>query len=198
MKIDTFIKKAVTGQHSASVFLKEHKDFLCCFPRLVPVLAAVEAGRLFPTPALTQILTLLVLEKDPNAKTEEVVNLKTGEITHKSLGQVEKAERKKVKKKYLLFLFIDEGASIAEEYAAADYGEAMRISYRKLFAREDACFMDIAGMGVITRITRVQAMKEMLRGNLGGNVATKKTAKTSSGLSWVSTVKQYNAKFSRG
>lgn len=194
MRIDTFLKKAVHGKHSASVFLKEHRGYLLNFPRVAPILVALEKGDIFPTPALVQILNLLVLERDPATEEVEFVNPKTGEVRVRKVLDV--AAKKKTVKKYQIFIFIDKGKDISEEiYEAAEYGEAERIAFRKLFHREDSCWADILGMGITTRVFRETAMKAILNGHLGGNQASKKVSKGTGSFSHAR-VKNSVSKFS--
>lgn len=201
MKIETFVKRAM-GKVDAGSFIREHRDFLCGFKSVRPILAMLENREMYPTPALQQILQVIITEKDPMEKTEEVVNLKTGVITAKTSAAVEKAAKKKEPKKYQLFLFVKAefgGETVADTFDAPDYGTAMRDSYRILFQNEHSLYMDITGMGVTTRITRDQAVGEILRESPGGKMATKRTNKGGgSGLGWKVSAKQFVAKFSRG
>lgn len=201
MRIETFVKKAM-GKVAADTFLAEHRQFLCGFKSIRPVLAMLEQKRILPTPALHQILQLIMTEQDPSEKTEEVVNTTTGEVTTKTLVAVEKAAKKREPKRYQMILFV-KGAGGSENpsdetYDAADYGMAMRDAYRILFRNEDSIYMDITGDRVTTRIMRDEAMGHILGTGPGGKTATKKTAKTSSGLGWRVSAKGYTAKFSRG
>lgn len=201
MLIATFLKQAtnIGGKMSASQFIGKHREYLCQFERVSPILAMLEKGRILPTPALTQILTLLALEKDPHEKTQEVLNPKTGEVKVKSLTQVEKASLKKEKKtpRYVIFLYLNDGTLLPEQFPADDYGEAMRISYRKLFRREDSTQAEILGLGVSTFIDRNDAVAEILR--KGPTPATKREHKGGgSGLGWKVSAKSFVAKFSKG
>lgn len=202
MKIDTFVKKAVKGHVNPVVFLKEHRDYLMGFRRIVPILVALEKKTLFPTAALKDILTLIVLEKDPEEKTVEELNEKTGEIKMKSPKQLEKVKEKKVHipKKYQLFLILKDADGNEffqdETYEADTYQEATRISHTRLFRREDSIRMDVIGGGVTTGISRDDAMRELLGKRIGGSMAVKKTA--SSGGGYTCKSKAYSPKFSKG
>lgn len=202
MRIETFVKRA-TGQVNAERFIAEHRNFLCGFKSVLPILAMLERGEIFPTPALVNILTVLVTEKDPDVKDIEVVDKETGEITVKSLSQVEKEPAKKEPKTYTLFLFCKDdfgGEECVETFEADLWQDVERLSHRTLFRKTDSIYMDVYGMGVTTRISREDAVREILRcGPMrGGNTATKRTSKMTSSLSWGMKAKTSTSKFSRG
>lgn len=200
MRIETFRKRAV-GKINAAIFLADHRDFLMAFPSVLPVLAQLEKRMLMPTQALQQIVTLMALEKDPIDDKVEVVHPKTGEVKEKTVASVEKAAKKKVQKKYQLFLFVKEegGMRIHDKVEeASTYQEAMNIAYLRLFHHGNAMYMDVIGLGVTTRITRDDAMREMLGKRRGGVMATKTTGTKSAALTGRATVKNFVAKFSRG
>jgi hypothetical protein len=204
MRIDTFRKRAM-GKVDAAAFLAEHRNFLCGFKSILPVLALLENRVIFPTPALMQILTLLALEKDPfeekpSQKTVEKVDLETGEVTN-VIVLAERKERKKGEpKRYQMFLFEKEGSSVncKDTYEEDSYTDCMKVANRKLFQNEASVYMDVIGDGISTRIHRVDAMREMLGHGPGGKTATKKTAKTSASLGQRCSAKNFVAKFSRG
>lgn len=199
MKIETFVKKATLQKYDSAVFIAEHREFLCNFKSVLPVLALLEKRQILPTPALTQILQLIITEKDLD-ETFEVVNRETGEIQHKTLAQIDKSP-KKVPHRYALFFFVKDGTSenCVAVLNADTFQDATRQSNNKLFRREDSVYMDILGDNITTRITRDDAVKAILGGKLGGNVSTKRTTKAGGGgLSWKPTAKQDNPKFSGG
>lgn len=207
MKIDTFRKRAM-GKVAADVFLAEHRDFLCGFKSILPVLALLEKRAIMPTPALHQILTLIALEKDPfedahkksAKKTVEKVDMETGEVTN-VIVLAEKRERKKGEpKKYQMFLFEKDGNSenCTAVYEEDSYTDVMKVANRKLFQNEASVYIDVIGDGVTTRIHRVDAMRELLGHGPGGKAATKQTAKVSASLGWNCSAKNFVAKFSRG
>jgi hypothetical protein len=202
MKIDTFMKRAV-GHVDAATFLAEHRNFLCTFPTVMPVLAMLEEKTIFPTGALQQIVTLMALEKDPLTekpqKVTEKINRETGEIT-KVIEKVTEPKKRGLPKRYQMFLFEKDGESevCTAVYDADLYTEVMKIADRKLFQNESSVYIDAMADGVTTRIHRVDAMRRILGHGPGGKTATKKTAKTSAGLGHRCTAKNFVAKFSRG
>lgn len=204
MLIETFLKKAVntSGKVSASAFIKEHRNFLCSFPRILPILVAMDQGKMFPTPALEQIVTLMAVEKDPAKAvkaTKETVQ-KDGTI------KVEKVPSpKKPPMKYLLFLYLKD--SNGNEYidgekneGAEEYGDAEHIAHLRLFRREDSTKMEIIGMGISTFVSRDDAIRSLMGRQPGKPGAFCKTEKKGggSGLGWKPSAKNYVAKFSRG
>ncbi len=203
MKIDTFRKRAM-GKIDAGLFLQEHRDFLCGFKSILPVLALVENKTLYPTPALHQILTLISLEKEPEVPgkraTEEVIDMVTGEITNVVAKVITPARKKGDPKRYQMYLFEKQGVSenCTSQYEEDSYTEVMKTANRKLFQNESSVYIDVIGDGISTRILRVDAMRELLGHGPGGKAATKKTAKAGGGLGWKCSAKNFVAKFSRG
>lgn len=198
MKIETFLKRAV-GKVNAYTFLHKHKDYLCTFPRIVPVLVRMEKNELFPTQALNEVVSLIAMEKDP-LETVEVVNKKTGEVKNKKVSVLEKVGKKREVKKYQLFLFAKSyggGNEVVAIYDAVDFGAALTISYRKLFQREDSVYLDIIGLGVTTRVSRDDAIREILGRGRGHSMVCQKARKNAS-ISWGGKVKNYVATFSKG
>lgn len=204
MKIDTFRKRAM-GKVAADVFLAEHRDFLCGFKSILPVLALLEQKVILPTPALHQILTLISLEKDPteapSGRTSEVIDVVTGEITNVVAKVTAPVRKKGEPKRYQLYLFektLGGGENCTAQYEEDLYTEVMKVANRKLFQNENSVYIDVIGDGISTRIDRIDAMRELLNHGPGGKAATKKTAKTSAGLGWKCSAKNFVAKFSRG
>lgn len=204
MLIQTFLKKAVSisGKMSASTFIKENREYICSFPRLLPIVAELEAGRLLPTPALDKITTLIAVEPiDPAMKTEEVLNKKTGEIkkvTPKSLEE----KKEKTPDKYTIFMYVKDelgGVTPLEETWSADlFQAAVRLSHRRLFNREDSVRAEIIGMGVSTVIERSEAIAEILK-SPGTPVMKRKPQYGGGGkLGFKVQAKQWTPKFSHG
>lgn len=203
MRIDTFRKRAM-GKVDAASFIAEHRAFLCGFKSILPVLALLENRTIYPTPALHQILLLIALESEPEVlsekRTTEKVDMETGEVTN-VIVLAEKKERKRGEpKRYQMYLFEKQGHGIncTEEYEEDSYTDVMKVSNRKLVQNEASVYMDVIGLGVTTRIQRVDAMREVLGHGPGGKAATKKTAKTSASLGQRCSAKNFVAKFSRG
>lgn len=136
MKIETFIHRAIniSGKISPSAFIAAHRSFLAGFPSTLKVLMLLDRGKLFPTPALAEILTALPREADPQRKTVERIDKKTGEVRLVSQAAVEK-QKDKLGRKYAIFAFEKAeigGLTLNDEVQQADtYQDAFNKAQQK-------------------------------------------------------------------
>jgi hypothetical protein len=85
------------------------------------------------------------------------------------------------------------------EWQADDFGAAMRLADRRLFAREDSVHAVIRnnyGVPVCTQVSRGDAIARTLKA--GKPPASRRTTSNSSSLKWVGRAKQDHSNFSRG